>query len=553
LIIHTACKFWDLLEAVDIPNISTIIFIQQSRYMKGRILHFDEYAKEEVGAVVSKNAWKYLSEGGAHIIFSDDITGVVLRLPKVKNKSLSSSLSLSEEDYLKHVALSWFEKTHILTPIPTEISIAMYGSLMYDGIDNIRPSSRVIKEIEGKCIPILPHACVGHYLPNLYIKSIYDVDVGAEFDIDIDRGSGIDTSTSKFVDIAFDLKVKCGIPSHSPFIPTCTRARSLKKNLGRYKLMELFRMSMGMRAQGLVLGTSSTIRLLSKYDPCDLCSCDPVRVKGALLALLDNPRNNLKIYFNGKVLFSEEANVKFDDIPESHGFKFDDLLDIVASALCCSALSRLQALQRFDAVLDVEGCHAIMVRLEGLVGSAQVAEDKVKSQQMLPLHPSLLTLLLPDKPNPYPNPDPDPEYPEHVERAVGKYKELLENHSEMDTADAELWVRSLGTDECAYLLHVWLAALAAKDASAIIRVSQSLSAAQSYAYTHTSSRIPMSSQSSRSLFRQDVKLTLIDIGPKHVSKIRQRIKEEEGICVKALNTAEELARMGLLAPELIPG
>jgi hypothetical protein len=62
----------------------------------------------------------------------------------------------------------------------------------------------------------------------------------------------------------------------------------------------------------------------------------------------------------------------------------------------------------------------------------------------------------------------------------------------------------------------------------------------------------MSSQSSRSLFRQDVKLTLIDIGPKHVSKIRQRIKEEEDICVKALNTAEELATMGLLAPELIP-
>jgi hypothetical protein len=204
----------------------------------------------------------------------------------------------------------------------------------------------------------------------------------------------------------------------------------------------------------------------------------------------------------------------------------------------------------------------MMTHLECIVGSAERAEEMVNSQQILPLHPSLLSLLLPDSIS---DSSTDPatdgiqhcHFPEHVFQAVCKYKQLYYQHGGMDEAGAELWVQSLEADECAYLLHVWLASLAAKDASAVIRLPQfqhagagagvgvAVGVLANESLPGTGSVSGTSSKSQLQFQYQQAKVTLIDIGPKPVSKIRQRVREEEGICLRALAAAEELKKKGL--------
>lgn len=82
------------------------------------------------------------------------------------------------------------------------------------------------------------------------------------------------------------LKPKCG------FINACSTVhpanRGLKHSRSRYQLHQLLKLEEG------------SIDACSTYDPCDLFSGEPSRLRAALAALLEQPQNNLRLFLGGQ-------------------------------------------------------------------------------------------------------------------------------------------------------------------------------------------------------------------------------------------------------------
>lgn len=49
-------------------------------------------------------------------------------------------------------------------------------------------------------------------------------------------------------------------------------------------------------------GLQGKISKISRYDPLDLFSSDPLRVQQALLAVFEEPQNNLRMFLGGKAV-----------------------------------------------------------------------------------------------------------------------------------------------------------------------------------------------------------------------------------------------------------
>ena len=80
----------------------------------------------------------------------------------------------------------------------------------------------------------------------------------------------------------------------------------------------------------------------------------------------------------------------------------------------------------------------------------------------------------------------------------------------MNSSSRDSWLRTLTEDECILFVQFWLIALGAKDASLVVTLTQS-SLSSSWSHdTH-----------------------LIDVGPKPISKIFQKISTEPEIIEKA--------------------
>ncbi|KAL4859475.1 Inositol-pentakisphosphate 2-kinase [Chlorella vulgaris] len=86
--------------------------------------------------------------------------------------------------------------------------------------------------------------------------------------------------------VCIELKPKCG------FINTCSTVhpanRGLKHSRSRYQLHQLLKLEEG------------SIDACSTYDPCDLFSGEPGRLRAALAALLEQPQNNLRLFLGGQ-------------------------------------------------------------------------------------------------------------------------------------------------------------------------------------------------------------------------------------------------------------
>eukprot|EP00892_Ulva_mutabilis_P005549 jgi/Ulvmu1/3366/UM156_0023.1 len=144
-----------------------------------------------------------------------------------------------------------------------------------------------------------------------------------------------------------EIKPKCGFVPDSPFIHPDNR---VKHNICRYQLHQHLKLQQG------------TVSALSSYVPMDLFSVDEDRQISALLALMDNPQNNFKVWLNGRPqsLPMKERNIA---ISGPSGLTRAVLLESLLSILRASdVLSSVLAAQRLDA-WDIEGmyplyCHA---------------------------------------------------------------------------------------------------------------------------------------------------------------------------------------------------
>jgi inositol-pentakisphosphate 2-kinase len=74
--------------------------------------------------------------------------------------------------------------------------------------------------------------------------------------------------------------------------------------------------------------SENSIKNVSNYCPLDLYSRNPQRIRKALLEIFENPQNNLKLYFNGDLIFGIPS--------DSNGTYMEKITNILTPSLFTS-------------------------------------------------------------------------------------------------------------------------------------------------------------------------------------------------------------------------
>lgn len=174
--------------------------------------------------------------------------------------------------------------------------------------------------------------------------------------------------------ISFEIKVKCGLTSHSPFV---SPNHQIKYNLSMFQIMQLFKQSnMMLNHEDPSWGHFETS---SNYNPRDLCSGIIDRVNNSIIQLFENPQNNLKIVFNSDHIYgwdkcdlsfltSQLQNVSFNPIyNELFSIKIlQELLTIISAQE--KVMQQVEMMQALD-VIDTEGMLLLYAKGRTLIGN----------------------------------------------------------------------------------------------------------------------------------------------------------------------------------------
>jgi hypothetical protein len=166
--------------------------------------------------------------------------------------------------------------------------------------------------------------------------------------------------------ISFEIKVKNGVPSRSPFL---NGPSLIKLNHSRFDIMQIFKASK--MKDKLAHQPWGLFNRVSGYNPALLISSDIADIKQTLFQLLLNPQNNLRITVNNNHCYGWDKDClagMYEVIAE------DELktcfLEGVSSILHREdLLSSLKRMQELD-VLDSEGIAVVYDRLVSLFQSS---------------------------------------------------------------------------------------------------------------------------------------------------------------------------------------
>ena len=443
--------------------------------------------------------YEYVNEGGWSMLLQPSpsswkTTPVLLKIPK---RSLAAQRFISGHDTFVD---AWFHGKHILRPLYCISLNTTELDQLYQSVDSVRPSKRRVISQDGNHYPMY-----GSIERNL-------------------------TLSSEKITVSFELKVKCGLKSYSPFVGfndvrNGKKDAKMKHEISRYALMQLVKLHEFGKQNETPWGK---FERESEYDPSDLCSRDLRRVRNALKNLFHNPQNNLRICLNGRHIYGWNI-ASMDNLSEclsmlSSTGLFLSPLDYLANVLIHeNVLERLESLQALDAFIDVEGCEAIFGRLvEICAGQEQIAIQRiVDSSDLMKVPKQELTIIH--------------RWVKEIDDGIfdrrtyqfGKTPKsdfLLKmlqltplqaikgnvNVNKMKKNSIVTWLKALTENDCILYLQLWLLALGAKDASLIVTLSLS----------------SLSSSWGHSAY-------LVDIGPKPVSKILKKISRESEIIKKA--------------------
>lgn len=227
--------------------------------------------------------WTYRCEGAWTIVVSSRKVRKVLRLRKKECKK-SSALkdedcvreSLHNLDFMRHVVapLMGHRYVHIgdVVSIPRDFIFAMTEICQGD-----RPKHRLNKEIDGSCSVgvVMPDFC---FISNDSLSSP-----------PFKKSVGITEAENPTFSV--EIKAKCGFLPVSPYIDP---SRDIKYSVCHYCMLQASKVKEGI------------YKRKSKYCPLDLFSREPRRVMYALECLVSDPQNNLRVFCNGKAMFTEE-------------------------------------------------------------------------------------------------------------------------------------------------------------------------------------------------------------------------------------------------------
>ena len=205
----------------------------------------------------------------------------VLRLRK--RQCYKKSPALEKEDYLRETLNNLDFTKHVISPLMGDdyvhlgevISVPRsFASAMNEICQGSRPAHRLHKEIDERCSfgVVMPDFC---FVP---LASRDEVNTR-------------DANQARNLAFSVEIKPKCGFLPTSPYIDP---SRALKYSICHYCLLQKSKVKEG------------KYKRQSKYCPLDLFSGESGRVMYALECLVSDPQNNLRVFCDGKGIFTEE-------------------------------------------------------------------------------------------------------------------------------------------------------------------------------------------------------------------------------------------------------
>lgn len=359
--------------------------------------------------------------------------------------------------------------------------------------------------------------------------------------------------------ICIEIKPKAGYISRSPLVRKVHRAKFYSH---RYGIMQNL-MGLGhlVKGWGEVLPT-----IVSSYSPLDLFSGDYLRMQRAIQELFRNPQNNLRLFYNGALILSndrtpsdfeirdifkrmrehnEDKSLKYADLSLQAGNTLLEIFMQTISSLISQVflaepvLLNLLSLQKDFDLIDADGAVEVYNRLVELCGgSFEMAEKLIN---FYPFEEEFLSVGAHDyfsltKPA-CPALD-----------ALCSELNIFDNKMKNVPMDVELLdesfrkatekVRLLSSEGCIWLLQQWLLSLCACDLSLMVCLDNFRSVTRESVHSHSSNLQGFSKAGallSQCEYLQwtffSYSLKVADTDPKPAVKLRTRHHKEHMFCL----------------------
>jgi hypothetical protein len=488
----------------------------------------------------ASSSWEYLAEGNKHILFAyvgsnAELIGHVLYLVKINAETGESedADAMRRDQAFSREIFQWYvgeEYVNVgeVVGVSSELLQALHES---SSQGDIRPLARSsVSHISlGTKSGMLMKSC--HFLSTGQLAP-----AGAPFTAELKPKKGILPTSHLLRDNCLAKR------THSGF--------TLKQRVKRRAWKEKAKEGAGPYE-------------LSGYEPLALFSGNKEQMKTTLDALVRNPMNNFRLFIGGKPVFDAEEsdgrpNRRGEHMAEMEGvllpfFGLDQTDDggegaAEASQVVketelkqCKALKavlykilaqepllgRLKALQQLD-VLDADGADLVYARALSLCGGGELQLLKLLDESErapLPLVPqSTEGSAAPPLPLPPIQSSANSEDP-----AASSYGQQRDEWTR--------WTQQLALAECVQLLHHWRVSLAAADCSVMFTVqpvqlgsggedAAGKDVPQSVAAPGLATYKAKKGREVQLAYR----LTVVDTGPKPISKLRRHLKQDEEMC-----------------------
>lgn len=407
------------------------------------------------------SSWKFLAEGGAHIVLENiDPASIVdkkiLRIPKLIHDAIKPQAIHKVEDEIINICedmkynkkfiaqnmTSWFSPKYISHYELCVLSEAFAVSILQH-VENDRPEGR--KKLKpGKAMKL---ARVGYLERNLMSLAIPSL-----------PNNGV-----RMVNIAMEIKVKCGLLSISPFLNETTE---LKRSLNKYQLMQYYKAAAVSTSHTTVVPWG-TFEKISAYNPRDICSQNHSKITQAVKTLIENPQNNFRVVIDDEHLygwdhldrdaFQQRLQSTLFSQTWSESKTEECLMDMLSTILTEeSVLCDLQKMQMLD-FLDAEGvklcydrgvelCHGDQSKWNGMLKdyfSESTTDYKSLLNLVAPLYDNSGSVL-----------------------SLCQLQSVFSSSSE--TADVIAFIKQLDVNQTLYSIKAWILSLIARDASVVV-------------------------------------------------------------------------------------
>lgn len=271
---------------------------------------------ETVSCINLRNVkWLYRGEGNANLVITLPHDKIILRFEKCNDELKDSSNIVSEREqklkrdilFYKQIIVPFMGKVFLQPPTLALINEEEIAVLNRELL-NQRPKYRLNKAV---CYPLATLHPDYTYLPPIFDQR--------------ERKNGFVSNNSEPQNNIYCIEIK---PKQGWVYPTDKRHPKCTYCLNQYLKLKKKR-----------------VQRISHYCPLDLFSGDMPRMKRALKNLLVTPQNNLKIFQNGKLIYSDDFKGDFVKIlrdwlePNQNGKKLcftrlvDKWSDLLANAL----------------------------------------------------------------------------------------------------------------------------------------------------------------------------------------------------------------------------